>query len=330
MKKFPGVKTSILLSLLLFLSATSFGQKGKLETKYHKSDSKDSVKGAGYYFDAGTDKAKSGDCSAAIDLYDKCIALDPDTYDAYYNRAFCKMQLQDYEAAVADFTTCIRLHKSVYSNALYLRGSCFNELKKYDMAISDFTKALDVTSNPDIYGARGLAYMQKGDFKNAVFDFTNAITRDTFKTEYYGNRALCQYQLRHLKEAVQDAEKYLEKNPATANIVEIEVRAEFEMKDYPNAMIAATNLVTVQKSPKAYYYKGLIEFNMKKYEEGIVDFSSAIVLDSAYRDAYYSRALCYFGLNNDSNACKDIRMAKKLGFPNLEGKIDSYCKEGKK
>ena len=330
MKKFGGIKSCVLISYSLFISAALFGQKSQLETKHHKKDGKDSVKGAGYYFDAGTDKAKSGDCSAAIDLYDKAILLDPDTYDAYFDRAFCKMQLQDYEAAIKDFTSCIRLHKGLYSNALYLRGSCFSELKRYDMAITDFTKALEGPSNADLNGARGLAYMMKGDFQNAVSDYTDAIAIDPDKTEFYGNRAICQYRLHHLKEAAQDAEKFLDKNPSSADIAEVEVRAEFELKDYPDALLAAQKLVAIQKSPKAYYYKGLIEFTEKKYQDGIVDFSSAISLDSTYKDAYYSRSLCYFALNDDVNACKDIRMAKKLGFPNLDGQIDTYCKDFKK
>ena len=330
MEKFEGLKRSLSICFLVFVSVTVFGQKAKLETKYHKQDNKDSIKGAGYYFDAATAKATAGDCSAAIDLYDKCISMDPDTYDAYYDRAFCKMQLQDYEAAIADFTSCIRLHISTYPNALYLRGSCFSQLKRYDMAISDFTKALEKTSNADISGARGYAYMKKGDFQNAISDYTNAISRNPEKSEFFGNRALCLYQVHHLKEAVLDAQKYLENNPSSPDIVEVEVRAYFEMKDYEKALAASQNLVAVSKAPKSYYYKGLIEFTLKKYQQGIVDFSSAIYLDSTYRDAYYSRSLCYFALNNDSNACQDIRAAKRLGFPNLEGKIDSYCKDGKR
>jgi len=198
------------------------------------------------------------------------------------------------------------------------------------MAITDFTKALEGPSNADINGARGVAYMQKGDFQNALSDYTNAIAIDPDKVEFYGNRAICEYQLHRLNEAVQDAEKFLQKNPSSADITEVEVRAAFEGKDYPKALAAAQKLVAIKPSPRAYYYKGLIEFTEKNYQGGIIDFSDAIKIDANYKDAYYTRSLCYFGLNDDTNACKDIRMAMKLGFPNLEGKVDAYCKDQKK
>jgi len=326
MKNFPVHKIIILLSwLCLYISFSAYGQKDSLVKKYHNSDKSDTVKGAGYYFDAGTAKAQAGDCVAAIDLYDKCISLDPVTYDAYYNRAYCKMHLNDYEAAIADFTTCMQLHNGPYSNALYLRGSCFSQLKRFDMAIADFTKALEVSSNSDIYAARGFAYMQKQDFQKSVPDYNTAISKSPEKIEFYGKRALALYGIHRLKEAISDADKYLADYPSSPEIVEMELRAKFEMNDYAGALLSAQTFIKLVDKPIAYYYAGLMDFNMAKYPEAIKYFSSAIQKDNNYGDAYYSRALCYFGMNDNANGCPDIVKAKSLGFRSIDPKIESYC-----
>ena len=320
-----GIKTIIFCTFIIGAISVS-AQKGTVKKKHHLSGNPDSIKGAGYFFDAAGDKVKAGDCVAAIDLYDKCISIDPETPDAYYNRALCKMQLQDYVAAIADFTTCIGLRPKAFGNALYLRGTCFNQLKRYDMAITDFTKALEVSSNADTYAARGFAYMQIGDFGNALSDYNNAIKRNGTTAEWYGQRAICQYRERHLKEAVDDAEKFLAEKPNSPEIVEVKLRAEIEMQNYTNALKTAQNLINLEKSPKAYYYKGMIEYSQGKYKDGVTDFTSAIQLDTTYKDAWYSRSLCYISLKDDANACKDLRKARQLGFPNLEGKIEATCK----
>jgi len=326
MKIFTGYIPYIILSLIIStLSNSAHAQKDSLIKKYHNDDKSDTVKGAGYYFDAGTAKAQGGDCVAAIELYDKCISLDPITYDAYYNRAYCKMHLNDYEAAIADFTTCMRLHNGPYSNALYLRGSCFSQLKRYDMAIGDFTKALEVSSNPDIYAARGFAYMQKQDFQRSVSDYNTAIGKNPEKIEFYGQLALSLYGIRHLKEAIADADKYLDQNPSSPELVEMELRAKYEMKDYAGALVSAQQFIKLQNKPISYYYAGLMAFNMAKYEDATKYFSTAISLDANYRDAYYSRALCYFGVNDNAHGCLDIMKAKSLGFQNIDPKIESYC-----
>ncbi len=319
-------KYFILLSIVIVVFTTTvYGQKDSMVTKHHKEIQQDTVKGAGYYFDAGTDKAQAGDCVAAIDLYDKCISMDPNTFDAYYNRAYCKMHLNDYEAAISDFTTCMRLHHGPYADALYLRGSCFNQLKQYDLAIADFSKAMEVSSNPDIYAARGLAYLKKQDFRSAVADYNYAIAKNPSKTELYGNRAVCNYGIHKLKEAITDADFFLSQNQPTPEVLEAELRAKFELGDYAGALACAKDFIKLEKTPVAYYYAGLMSFNLQKYKEAIGYFSSAIAVDNNYRDAYYSRALCYFGLNDTNNGCIDVKKAKQLGFPGVDPKIESYC-----
>jgi tetratricopeptide (TPR) repeat protein len=318
-------KKTALLFLSLVFTISLWGQSKPAHKKKHAKKASHS---AADYMNMGTEKAKDGKYAEAVVDYDKSIALNNQNYEPWYNRGYCKVHLHDYEAAIPDFTEAIKLHRPVtFPDGLYYRGYCYNQTGRFILAISDFNKALEVTSNSDIWAARGFANLQTNNFQEAVADYTKAIATDRNNIEYFGLRALCRYNLHQLKETVSDAETFLAKKPASPDIIEIELKAKYEMADYEGALALAQNLVNLKKTPLTYYYKGSTEFYLQQYNEAVVDFTSAIAIDSNYRDAYYSRGLSYLGLNDDKHACPDLHKAQKLGFPGIKAKIDTYCKD---
>ena len=56
------------------------------------------------YIRNGVKKAKKGDLNGALLEYNKAIEIYPLNADAYYNRAYVKVQLKDYVGAIIDFT----------------------------------------------------------------------------------------------------------------------------------------------------------------------------------------------------------------------------------
>ena len=313
-------KYYILLMIgLLTFSAASAQKKGK---KHSPKPGKTAMQ----YFNSGSEKAKEGKYKEAVADLDKSIAMAGKNHEAYYNRGFCEVHLDDYEAAIQDFTKAINLWPKTFPDALYYRGYCYNHQGMYDLAISDFSKALEVHSNGDLWSARGYAYLQNKDYANALSDYTDAIALDPKSVQYLGLRALCHYELHHLKETIEDADKYLAEKPSSPDIIEVELKAKSELKDNEGAYQLAIKLVHYQKTPITFYYKGLTEFYIKKYDEGIEDFSNSLKMDPNYRDSYYGRALCYLGINDDDHACPDLRKAAELGYPNLKGRIEDYCK----
>jgi len=318
--KFYIVAISLVTSLLF-----SFDSKAQKNSKKNVNPAKKAMS----YFNKGSEKAKAGNYKEAIVDFDKAATLDPKNSEIYYNRGYSEVHLDDYEAAIPDFTKAINLHKKIFPEALYYRGYCYNHLEMYALAITDFSKALEVNSNGDLWSARGYAYLQNKDYANALSDYTDAIALDPNSVQYLGLRAICHYQLHQLKDAIEDADRYLEVKPSSPDIIEIELKAKSELKDNEGAYQLAVRLVKIQKTPISFYYKGLTEFYVKKYEEGIADFTSVIQLDPKYREAYYSRALCYLAINDDNHACPDLRKALELGYPNLKGRIEDYCKSVK-
>ncbi|MEI6576141.1 MAG: hypothetical protein WCO63_08195 [Bacteroidota bacterium] len=79
-------------------------------------------------------------------------------------------------------------------------------------------------------------------------------------------------------------------------------------------------------NPIAYYYRGSMSYdiNSKSPQAALDDLTMAIKLDSAYADAYATRAQIKFYMNDKDGACKDWRIAEKLGKPNMSDKT-RYC-----
>jgi len=101
--------------------------------------------------------------------YSKAIELDPNNAKdknfsanaqikrtrAYFNRGEVKIDLKDYDGAIADYTKAIELNPN-NANTFINRAIGKVGLKDYDGAIADYTKAIELNPNDAIaYYSRG-------------------------------------------------------------------------------------------------------------------------------------------------------------------------------
>ncbi len=69
---------------------------------------------------------------------------------------------------------------------------------------------------------------------------------------------------------------------------------------------------------EAYYHRGCVKVNQKRYKDAIADFEKAVELNPNYADAYFNLGKTYFLLNDEDKACEYYKLAEKHGRPNLE------------
>ena len=94
---------------------------------------------------------------------------------AYFYRAMSYYAKKEYDKAIADFTTLIKLEPNDYSN-YYGRGRAYSGKRDYDKAIADYTQSIRLNSNyADAYFHRGIAYSNKGDTKREIADYEAAL-----------------------------------------------------------------------------------------------------------------------------------------------------------
>lgn len=94
----------------------------------------------------------------------------------FHHRGHAHMNLEEYQAAIIDFSTALELRVSQPELSHANRGQSFLALRMYEQAIDDFTRAIELDpGNADYYYQRGVALESLGLWRSAVLDFEAAI-----------------------------------------------------------------------------------------------------------------------------------------------------------
>ncbi len=221
------------------------------------------------YYKKGREKFDFGQYEAAIVDYNTAIRLKPGDVLIYYDRAEAKYHLGQYEAAIVDYDTFIRLKPDDTLNALayWMRGIAKHGLGQYEAAIVDYDTFIrlkpDYASEPEYASA----YRLRGLAKHGLGQYEDAIA------------------------------------------------------DYDNAIRFKPDFAS------AYYNRGLAKAKLNQYEAAITDYDNAIRLEPNDAAAYYDRGLAKEKLGQTSKAEQDWRTALKLatqaGNVKLKNKIES-------
>lgn len=124
----------------------------------------------------------------AITSYSKTIALQPKFADAYNNRAYAKILMNDFTNAITDCYTALSLMKEKPSPIVYNNlGHAYRELNNFDSAFYYFDKAIKLNNNfSQAYFERGIAKQKINDLNGACKDWRSADAlgyTDTLKLE---------------------------------------------------------------------------------------------------------------------------------------------------
>ena len=110
------------------------------------------------------------------------IPNDPEAYvvcHSYKYRGWAKYKLGQYKSAVDDFddTRHEVWHDGYFIYTLYSEGLSKMEMNDFDGAISDFTKIIDIDfyNSCGVYTKRGQVKLKKGLKKSACLDFKKAV-----------------------------------------------------------------------------------------------------------------------------------------------------------
>ncbi len=165
---------------------------------------------AQFFINRGVDKLDAEDYEGAISDFTEAIKINPKNGDVYYNRGIAKEDLEDYKGAISDYTEAIRIN-SKDGDAYNNRGNAKLNLEDYKGAISDFTEAIKINPKHEFaYSNRGIAKENLEDYKGAISDFTEAIKINPKDGESYMDRSFNKESIGDIKGAVFDKNKGLE------------------------------------------------------------------------------------------------------------------------
>jgi tetratricopeptide (TPR) repeat protein len=233
-------------------------------------------------------------CMQSILYLDTAIYLNNLEPDYFINRALAKQACHE-TTALNDFHQALALNPDhpIARHNLALEAA---RQGAYDLAEQQLTETIRLDSMMlDPYLERGYYRLQRKDFRGSLADYNRAIALAPNNPEIWLNRGVVKEKLNDLKGAYADYSQAIELRP-----------------DFVKAWLNRGNLLAAQQ----------------RYKEALEDYSIAIIYQTDYGAAYFNRAIAHQKSNHKTNACADLKEAKRLGMAVTEKMMKHFCSAG--
>ncbi len=203
------------------------------------------------YRDLAGKNVESGHYTLAFENYSKAIRVNPGDNNAYLERGFAHLFVEEYDKARGDFDQADKLGYQDTGYLAYVRGLSYLWEDVVDKAVEQFSKSIQLSPQATYgYDGRAQAYTAKGKYDEAIADLTQALQLDP------------KYKTGHIDRGV----AYGHKGDYTRALTEFDQVFKLE-KDYPGA----------------YLGQGEVYAMMGEKEKARVDISMALGLSHDVR-----------------------------------------------
>jgi len=251
--------------------------------------------------------------AAALDDFDRAIALQPDSASAYNNRGVTYLNRGQFALATADFDQAIALQPE-YASAFHNRGTAHAQQGQIDLALDDYNQAIAL--QPDFamaYFDRGTVYLNRGRDDLAFEDFTTTIDLLPNFADAYNNRGTVYYNQELYSLAIVEFNRAIALEPELVTAFynrgtaySIQGDAELAIADFDQVIALNANHVN------AYHSRALIRYRQGDYESAVADFDQAISRRPGDPQLYYLRGNTYYLLRDYDRAVSDYNQALAL------------------
>ncbi len=185
------------------------------------------------------------------------------------------------------------LFSCVKDPAFYFnRGNNYFKRGQYDEAISDYTKALEIDPKfTEAYHNRGTAYGKKGRYDEAISDFTKALEINPRFAEAYRSRGSAYDDKGQYDEAISDYNKALEMNPGDGLAYYNRGIAYAHKGQYDEAISDYIKVLEIDpKDAWTYNNRGIAYEKKGEYDQAISDYNKALEIDPVCMEVYNNLA----------------------------------------
>lgn len=164
------------------------------------------------YYNASLAQVEQENYMSALEYVEESIALAPNIYKAYFQRAKVLKLLGQYDDAMKDYELfnqnnlgeglMIRLNQAITQK---LSGDAAGAVQEFNDLIEESAE-----ENPTLYKLRGNANMLLGEYQYAINDYNRAILLNENFAEAYFNRGLARIMLYNRPDGCLDLERGVE------------------------------------------------------------------------------------------------------------------------
>ena len=176
-------------------------------------------------FEEGVTASRAGNHDQAIAKYTEAAAVNPTSFDCYYNIAYSESQKKDYDKADAAYKKAIEI-KADYAEAYSGLANIYNATRKFDQAATASAKAMELSSagagaagggNADAMFNQGVILWNGGKIAEAKKQFEAAIAANPSHAESHYQLGMALVNEGNLAGATTEFETYLKLAPSGPN-----------------------------------------------------------------------------------------------------------------
>ncbi|MFA5160733.1 MAG: tetratricopeptide repeat protein [Elusimicrobiales bacterium] len=192
------------------------------------------------------------------------------------------------------------------------RGAEYFTRGQYANALGDFTKAIELNPSFDyVYGYRGAACSATGDYARAEADYTIGIKSRPRYAETYVNRGKVRYAQKKYAAAMEDFAKALELKPRYGYAYYARASVLAALGRHEQALEDVSKALELEPSAGAWRLRAAAEFALGRYPQSAGDYGKAIALEPSAED-YLSRGCAVMRTGGFAAAEADMNEALRL------------------
>ncbi|MCH7402988.1 tetratricopeptide repeat protein [Belliella kenyensis] len=299
-QKISNILFILFAAVLLLACATQEDKKGRFLLK-------------------GNEKLKENDLKGALDFYTEALKIDPNFADALLNRGIVQSRLNNFEAAIDDFSNILSIGSSIDSTAYFQRGLSYLDNGENYKALNDAENLLKESPESwKSYFLLGLTKERLKDYDAALKAFEKGLSYNPTNADLIVNMATILYYQKDYNRAIELLENAEKSNPEEANIYNLRSMIAFDNDRYQEALSWVEKAISI--NPRVSFYhnnRGLYYLFLGELDKGITDINFSIKQNSKNPYAWRNKGIYYFLTGDKVSAQKYLEDAK-----NYDPKMD--------
>jgi len=281
------------------------------------------------YFNKAVQCIKTDSFSYALGYLNATINIDSTFSKAWLERSKVKLKLNQLDESLNDVNKYLQL-EAKSGEGLYIRGTDYFRKSLYKQAVEDFTKAVSAGfAEPMLYYQRGVISLINEDYNGAILDFTFAIDKRFNFSVAYHDRASAKYKMKDYKGAVSDYEKAIEYQPVFPLAYSNMGNVYRDLGKDTDAILAYSNAIRQDSlNLLGYNDRGQVLYKTGKWVEAIADYKKCLKINPDYIPAMNNMAVALTAEKDYDNALGTLNKVIDLNGDFGEAYINrGYIKE---
>jgi protein O-mannosyl-transferase len=200
-----------------------------------------------------------------------------------------------------EFTLCNDNVKKAPNSARAVssRGDIYAERGQYENALADYTKAITINPNfKEVYTNRGIVYLVLQQWDNAIADLSKAISIDPDYAKAYSNRGIAYGNLMKWDKALADFSQEIRIMPELPKGYYNRGNAYCNLGLWEKAIADYSKTIELGNTDKrAYVYRGIAFANLLQWDKALADYNKALEIDPGYEPALSQREIANANIN---------------------------------